>query len=175
MAVFRFRNQGDKPVRIVSLDPSCGCITAEPSKEVYAPGESGEIRVEMAIAGNVGHLRRSIAVETDDAAGRFVDLTLSVDVPEPVSITPRFLFWRVGDRPEQKQLEIVVSEPEKVRIDRIEHGTALFDVQLKPETAVRYRLLVKPASTQKPADAALHLSVTIGARPQVYVIYVAVK
>ena len=47
VAVFPFRNRGDKPVRIISVDPSCSCMAAEPGKEVYAPGEAGEIRVDV--------------------------------------------------------------------------------------------------------------------------------
>lgn len=175
VAVFPFRNQGDQPVRIVSVDPSCRCMAAEPGKEVYAPGETGEISVEVALTGYVGRLRRSIAVETDDAASRFVELTLTVDIPEPVVINPRFLFWRVGDRPEQRSLEIVVAEPKTTAFGEIECNNPLFHVQLQPELAGRYRLAVQPADVRQTAEAIIRLNVTIGGRPQVYVVYVAVK
>ena len=175
VAVFPFRNQGDQLVRIISVDPSCSCMAAEPGKEVYAPGETGEIRVEVALTGYVGRLRRSIAVETDDAASRFVELTLTVDIPEPVVINPRFLFWRVGDRPEQRSLEIVLTEPKKTAFGEIECNNPLFHVQLQPEPAGRYRLAVQPADVRQPAEATIRLNVTIGGRPQVYVVYVAVK
>jgi hypothetical protein len=174
-AVFPFRNQGDQPVRIVSVDPSCRCMAAKPGKEVYAPGETGEIRVEVALTGYVGRLRRSIAVETDDAAGRFVELTLTVDIPEPVVINPRFLFWRVGDRPEQRSLEIVLTEPKQTALGEIECNNPLFHVQLQPEPAGRYRLAVQPADVRQAAEAIIRLNVTIGGRLQVYVVYVAVK
>jgi hypothetical protein len=150
-------------------------MAAEPGKEVYASGETGEIRVEVALTGYVGRLRRSIAVETDDATSRFVELTLTVDIPEPVVINPRFLFWRVGDRPEQRSLEIVLTEPKKTAFGEIECNNPLFHVQLQPEPAGRYRLAVQPADVRQPAEATIRLNVTIGGRPQVYVVYVAVK
>ena len=175
VAVFPFRNAGDKPVRIIALDPSCSCMAAEPGKELYAPGESGEIRVELALAGYVGHLRRSVAVETDDPDHRFAELTLTVDIPEPVALTPRFLFWQVGDRPEEKSLEIVVAEPAKTTISGIECDNPRFSARLSSGPAGHYRVLVRPADARQPADAAIHVKAVIGGRAQDYIVYVAVK
>ena len=175
VAVFPFRNRGDKPVRIISVDPSCSCMAVEPGKEVYAPGETGEIRVEVALAGYVGRLRRSVAVETDDATGRFAELILTVDIPEPVVINPRFLFWRVGDQPEEKSLEIVVAEPGKTVFGEIESSSPLFSARLLPQPAGGYRLAVEPADLRQPVEAIIRLHVTIGGRPQVRLVYVAVK
>jgi hypothetical protein len=175
IAVFLFHNGGNKPVRIIALDPSCSCIAAEPGKELYAPGESGEIRVAMALAGYVGHLRRSVAVETDDPEHKFAELTLTVDIPEPVAITPRFLFWRVGDRLEEKSLEIVVAEPTTTTINGIECDNPRFRARLSSGPAGHYRLLVLPADVQQPADAAVHVKAIVGDRAQDYVVYVAVK
>ena len=175
VAVFAFRNAGDRPVRIIALDPSCSCMAAEPGKELYAPGEAGEIRVTLALAGYVGHLRRSVAVETDDPDHRFTELMLTVDIPEPVAIAPRFLFWRVGDQPEEKSLEIVVAEPAMTTISGIECDNPRFSARLSSGPAGRYRLLVKPAGAQQPADAAIHVKAVIAGRAQDYLVYVAVK
>lgn len=174
-AVFPFRNAGDRPVRILSLDPSCGCMVAEPGKWVYAPGESGEIRVQMALAGYVGHLRRSVAVETDDAAEKYFELTLTLDIPEPVAIAPRFLFWRVGDPVDEKSLEITIAEPAKTSLGGFECDRPAFTAQLQPVASGRYRLAVKPANTRQPVESAIRLKAEIGGKPQVYIIYVAVK
>ncbi len=175
VAVFPFRNAGDRPVRIIALDPSCSCMAAEPGKELYAPGESGEIRVTLALTGYVGHLQRSVAVETDDPDHKFTALTLTVDIPEPVAINPRFLFWRVGDRPEEKSLEIAVAEPATTTLSGIECDSSRFSARLSSGPAGRYRLLVKPADVQQPADAVIHVKAEIGGRAQDYVVYVAVK
>ncbi len=175
VAVFPFRNAGDQPVRIVSLDPSCGCMAAEPGKWVYAPGETGEIRVQMALAGYVGHLRRSVAVETDDAAQRFVELTMTLDIPEPVAIAPRFLFWRVGDAAAEKSVEITVAEPAKTSLAGVTCDSDAFTAALQPDGGGRYRLAVKPAGTGQAVDSAVRLKAEIGGRPQIYIVYVAVK
>lgn len=173
--VFPFRNTGDQPVRILSVDPSCSCVAAGPEKAVCAPGESGAIRVELNLAGYVGRVRRSLAVATDDSAGKFAELTLTVDIPELVSITPRFLFWRIGDQPEAKSAEIVVTEPRTTTIGEIECDNPHFLARLTPGPAGRYQLMVKPVDTQQPADATVRVAVSVEGRPQASVIYVAVK
>ncbi|HUL53704.1 MAG TPA: hypothetical protein VLT83_09890, partial [Opitutaceae bacterium] len=132
-------------------------------------------RVVAALTGFAGHLRRAIAVETDDATGRFATLTLTLDVPEPVMISPRFLLWQVGGRPEEKPLEIILADPDKSQLGEVDCQPPLFSVRLTPPQAGRCRLLVKPADTQRPAEATIRLTVTIAGRPQSYVIYAAVR
>lgn len=172
---FPYRNTGNQPVRILAVDPSCSCVAAGPEKAVCAPGESGAIRVELHLAGYVGRVRRSLAVTTDDPAGKFAELTLSVDIPEVVNIAPRFLYWRVGDQPEAKSAEIVVAEPNTTTVGEIECDNPRFRAQLTAGSAGSYRLLVSPVDTQQPADAAIRLVVSVAGRPQASVIYVAVK
>jgi hypothetical protein len=173
--VFPFRNAGEKPVRILSLDPSCSCMSAAPVRAVCAPGESGEIRVELVLAGYSGRVRRSVAVATDDPGGRFAELTMTVEIPELVAITPRFLFWRVGDKPEEKVSEVVLADPKATAPGGIECANPRFQVQLSPLQPGAFRLAVRPADTRRPDEAMVHLTVITGGRPQTYVIYAAVK
>lgn len=175
IAVYPFRNAGPRPVRIVALDPSCSCVSAEPDKELYAPGETGEIRIDVALTGYVGRLRRSVAVETDDPDQKYTELTLTLDIPEPVAITPRFLFWTVGDRPEAKSLAVTLADPAKTTLGAVQCDEPGFAVGLEPEAPGRYRLRVTPADTRKPAEATVRLHATIGGREQVYIVYLAVK
>lgn len=172
---FPYRNTGDQPVRILSVDPSCSCVAAGPEKAVCAPGESGAIRVELRLAGFIGRVRRSLAVTTDDPAGQFAELTLSVDIPEVVNITPRFLYWRIGDQLEAKSADIVVADPKTTTVGEIECDNPRFRAELTPGPAGSYRLVVSPVDTQQPADATVRLAVSVEGRTQASVIYVAVK
>jgi hypothetical protein len=172
---FPFRNAGDRPVRILSLDPSCSCMSATPDKAVCAPGESGEIRVELALTGYAGRVRRSVAVATDAADGKFAELTLTVEIPELIVITPRFLFWRVGAESDEKVAEVVVTDPKTTSLDRVECANPRFHAQLSPGLSGVFRLTVKPTDTRQPEEAMIHLNVIVGGRPQEFVIYAAVK
>lgn len=44
--VFKFKNSGDAPIVISNAKGSCGCTVPTYSKNVIAPGESGEIQVK---------------------------------------------------------------------------------------------------------------------------------
>jgi hypothetical protein len=176
VAVFPFRNRSDKPVRIISVMPSCSCMATAPAKEVYAPGEAGEIRVEIALSGYVGRLRRSVAVETDEAAARFADLTMTLDIPEAVVLNPRFLFWEVGDKPEEKHLEIMATEPAKTSVGEIVSSDPAFQARLEATGRPGvFRLWVRPKDTQSRIDATIRLNVVLVGRPETRVVYVAVK
>jgi len=172
---FPFRNAGDKPVRILSLDPSCSCVSATPDKGVCASGASGEIRIALALGGYSGRVRRSVAVTTDDAKGRSVELTLTVDIPEVVVITPRFLFWRVGEQAGEKVVDVVVTDPKTTTLGEIECANARFLVHVLPQQHGTFRLTVRPADTRQPDEAMVHLNVIVGGQPQTRVIYTAVK
>jgi hypothetical protein len=150
-------------------------MAAEPDKAVHAPGESGEIRVDLSLTGYVGRIHRTLAVTTDDPAGRFTDLTMTIDLPEWVTITPRFLFWRVGDPPDEKAVDVTIADPKAVTVGKLESASPRFDAQLRPRPTGGYRLAVKPADTRQGDEASLRLNLIVGGRPQVYLVYVAVK
>jgi hypothetical protein len=172
---FSFRNSGDAPVRILALDPSCSCMSVAPDKPVYAPGESGEIRVDLTLVGYSGVVRRSVAVTTDDAKSRFSDLTLTVQIPEVVVITPRFLFWGVGDKPDEKAAKVVVTDPKTTTLGEVECANVHFQAHLSIQPNGTSHLTVRPVDTRQTDEAMVHLNVTVGGRTQTYVIYAAIK
>ncbi|MFA5058662.1 MAG: DUF1573 domain-containing protein, partial [Opitutaceae bacterium] len=175
VGIFPFRNTHDQPVRILSVSADCHCVAAKLEKEVYAPGESGEIRATFTFAGSVGRQIKNITVTSDDSAGKATILTLAVDIPEPVVVNPRFLFWPTGSLPVERSLEVIVTEPGQTAVGELECSNPFFSVRLQPEQAGRYRLLIKPAGTQQPAEATIRLNVTVAGRIQSYVIYAAVR
>jgi hypothetical protein len=78
---FPFRNSGDKPVTIVSVETSCRCTCADTSKKVYAPGERDALAVDLAVGAREGVVVQSVTVTTDGAEAEPVYLTLRVTIP----------------------------------------------------------------------------------------------
>lgn len=62
---FTFTNNAGRKVRIVSVQPSCGCTTPDWSRDVIAPGKSGFIKVAFHPVGKPGYFNKSLAVVTD--------------------------------------------------------------------------------------------------------------
>ena len=43
--VFVFKNEGDAPLIVANVVPSCGCVTPAWTKQPVAPGDTGSVRV----------------------------------------------------------------------------------------------------------------------------------
>lgn len=85
--VFTFRNEGDAPLRVLSVVPSCGCTTPDWTEEAVAPGETGAITVVYDSYGRPGPFQKSIAVRSDGEP-RLTTLYISGEViPPPLEDT----------------------------------------------------------------------------------------
>lgn len=75
---FRYTNDGNKPLVIESVQPSCGCTgITEGEKKVYSEGESGEIKITFYTQGREGHQEKHITVFTNDPDNLQKDLKFS--------------------------------------------------------------------------------------------------
>jgi hypothetical protein len=57
---FNFRNTGNLPLKIISVNASCGCTTPKWSTDIIQPGEKGFIRVKFDSKGKEGKLQKTI-------------------------------------------------------------------------------------------------------------------
>lgn len=62
---FVFTNNSGRPVRIISVQASCGCTTPDWSKEAVAPGKTGFIKASYDPKGRPGYFNKSLTVTTD--------------------------------------------------------------------------------------------------------------
>ena len=65
---FVYTNNSGRPVRIISVQASCGCTTPDWSKEAVAPGKSGFIKASYDPKGRPGYFNKSLTVTTDLSA-----------------------------------------------------------------------------------------------------------
>ncbi|MGB8169904.1 MAG: DUF1573 domain-containing protein, partial [Chthoniobacteraceae bacterium] len=107
IAKFAFKNTGAKPVEITRVASSCGCTTTRLEKRKIGPGESGAIEAKFTFGGRRGEQHKTISVSTDD--GRQVALELRCWIEETLTIAPELVFWRVGDEPAAKAVDLNVA------------------------------------------------------------------
>lgn len=67
---FRYENRSDKPVVILRVDTSCGCVKSSFSRKPIAPGTSGEIIVTFDPHGREGALYKQMPVYTSASGKR---------------------------------------------------------------------------------------------------------
>ncbi|MEO7991541.1 MAG: DUF1573 domain-containing protein [Chryseolinea sp.] len=62
---FMFTNTGSRPVKILTVQPSCGCTTPSWSKEPVGVGKTGFIQASFNPKGRPGYFNKSLTVTTD--------------------------------------------------------------------------------------------------------------
>ena len=98
---FKVTNAGDAGLRIVRVNPSCGCTSTVVGREVLEPGEGTELEVVLDTAGYQGPMKKFIELVTDDPAGPSRTLAVEADVLAEVIPATREVAFRdlvSGDR-----------------------------------------------------------------------------
>ena len=150
-AVFRFRNAGTFPVKITQVLTSCGCTTARPEKELYAPGEKGEITAVFKIGSRVGRQNKTIAVHTDPPPEKPIFLGMVTEIAESVEMDRRIVFWSRGEQPVAREIHLKVLQSDPIRIVRAESSDPGLRATLREIAPGReYLVQVKPADTSAP-------------------------
>ncbi len=89
--VIQIRNPGDKPVRILSVKPSCKCTTiGDLTGTIIAPGESVPLEAELEAQPFTGVRTASISVVIEGASDAFT-VDLRAEVTLAVRVTPSIL------------------------------------------------------------------------------------
>jgi hypothetical protein len=156
VAKFRFTNVGTASLKITDMQPSCGCTTAFLEKKEYAPGESGEIEARFKPGGRRGRQEKWIVVKTDWVPPQPTILRFTVNIPEPITIQPELVMWRVGDQLKSKTVQITVSDeiPTKVTSVQADNATVKLEIrEIRPGKELEVK--VTPTTTSQPGSATL--------------------
>ena len=157
---FEFTNSGAQPVTILGVETSCDCLEAAPSAQIIAPGASGRITAKFHFGDRHGVYERIITVATDEAP-RPVVLRVQLDVPEPASLTPRVLEWKLRGPADAQTIEIAIAPDIELSITGVQPTSEVFTARLETvEPGRRYRLYVAPQHTRAAASAAFRLHAT---------------
>lgn len=155
---FSFTNTGTTAVSVLSLKPSCGCVATNLEKFIYAPGESGTIKVTFDLDMDKNELlkNRFIKVVTSDTPDTPKMLRLVVHADEAVDVSPEALIWQHGQPPTPQ--EVVVKAGSDIAAIQLVPTAQNdnFTVEVAPEVeGQRYRLKITPKNTDTPAYATL--------------------
>jgi Protein of unknown function (DUF1573) len=158
VAHFKFKNTGDKPVKILSVHPSCGCTTAALAHDVIAPNESGEITATFNIGGRTGKQKKMITVNTDDQPDEATILALTADIPQLLQISPIFVYWSAKDTLDPKTITITVGPDYPVEKLTVTSTDKSISTEVKPGADKKtFQLIVKPTESGRPINASLKI------------------
>lgn len=158
-AVFAFQNTGDKPVSIKEVHSNCQCLSANTDKKVYAPGEKGKVQGVFKVGSLEGYAEKFLTVESDDPKAKFQRLTVGLEVPTVVEISPDLTQWEVGDKPEPKTVTIRFIEGTPTNITTVVNSRPSSFTH-KVETVKEgeeYRVIITPKHTDSPMLGVLRI------------------
>jgi hypothetical protein len=158
VAHFKYKNTGDKPVKITSVHPSCGCTTAALAKDVVGPNESGEITATFNIGDRSGVQTKNITVRTDDQTSEPTILKLKATIPQLLQVAPTFIFWSANDVLEPKTITVNVGGDFPVTKLNVTSTDKSLATEVEPEPdAKAFRITVTPQEAGRPINAALKI------------------
>jgi Protein of unknown function (DUF1573) len=146
---FKYENTGKTPVHFKSVHASCGCTTAQSQKEEVPPGDKGEITATFNIGDRTGTQIKTVTVETDEATNQKTVLTLKAEIPQQLEITPNFVFWKQGEKPDPKTINVKVGKDFMVKHIKVTSSTPDFQAKVEEAGKGEFKIDVKPQDTNK--------------------------
>lgn len=145
---FVFFNKGNKPVRVLTIDSACSCLSASLDKAVYAPGEKGVGKAEFKVSSFTGRHDKTVHVQTDDPAQPEWIIHFALEVPEVVKIEPKTLQWWLGEEAVARTTRIMMTGVSPMNITNITSTREGVEFSWKEVQSGReYEVTVKPKST----------------------------
>lgn len=90
---FKVTNSGGGLLKILRLNPSCGCASAMAGKDTLGPGESSEIEIVFTSAGYRGLVSKTVEVVTNDPASPRQVLNFDAEVLAAVLVPGNEVFF----------------------------------------------------------------------------------
>ena len=133
--VFTLRNEGAGELRILGVDPDCGC-TVVAFDHVIAPGESGEISAEVDVSRFVGPIAKYLSVLTNDPANPQVSLTIKAEVRPKVQVYPAYARFLTVEGEEELRAEMTVwaSDLDGFKLVSVRSPYPFLDVEFRQAT-----------------------------------------
>ena len=175
-ANFAFRNAGKTPVTIQKITTTCGCTTAELPKMTWQPGEAGTLPARFIFGGRRGAQAKSIMVATDD--GKTAQLSFKcLILDDGVILSQSLVFWKVGDAAGEKQVDLQIGQPGKVKITAVASTNPRIAAMLATvREGEKYAVRIRPSDTKSAESGEVFVQTDFPAEgPKAYTIHVRVK
>lgn len=125
--VFTFKNIGKIPIKIISIETTCGCTIATTNKMLIMPNDNGNIRGTLKLS-DADTQTKNIIVNTDYLPQKSITLSLNINKIELLKISPRLLFWKKNLTLSEKTVTIKVLN-RNISIAKISYDTKLIKLK----------------------------------------------
>lgn len=108
---FELINEGDEPIEVKAVRPTCGCTVADFDREI-PPGGTGYVKAKLETRDFSGPISKSILIMTNDPQDPTVTVVIKTDVHPYVEVLPRALvrFNAVQYEPMNQKITVVAGD-----------------------------------------------------------------
>jgi len=137
---FTLRNEGDAELRILSVEPDCGC-TIVAFDRVIAAGGTGEISAEVDVSRFVGPIAKYLNVRTNDPANPQLALTIKAEVRPRVQVYPGYARFLVveGEAEHRSEQTVWASDLDDFEISSARSPYSFLGVEVHEATGDEVR------------------------------------
>jgi hypothetical protein len=161
-AVYRFTNIGETTVTISKVTTSCGCTVATMDKNLYRPGESGEIKALFTFGTRTGTQRKRISVETTGVVRKSHSLVMVSHIPKWFEMEPNILRWKSTEPLASKELTITVTDPDLIQLTAPGQLES-FDLEIRENGGGIYVFTATPHNLRKGITESISLDAVVSA------------
>jgi hypothetical protein len=147
---FKYENTGTTPVRFKSVHASCGCtIPSQTHKDEVPAGAKGELTATFNIGDRTGTQIKTVTVETDEAPTKKTVLTLKALIPQELEISPTFVFWKQGEKPDPKTINVRAGKDFTVKHIKVASTSPDFETKVEATGEGQFKIAVAPKETSR--------------------------
>lgn len=155
---FTFKNDGNKPVRILHLESACSCLSATLDKPVYQPGEKGTGTAQFKVGSFTGEQEKTVHVTTDDPQQQEWVIPFILNIPVAIEVDPKMVQWWLNEKPEPKTVTVKMLGDDPIKLVNITSTRENVEFAFKEVKPGReYAITLTPKSTADITIGALKL------------------
>jgi hypothetical protein len=110
---FSIVNNGNEPLKITSVRPSCGCTVAK-FDSVIAPGTAGNILAEFNTDGFTGHQEKILTVYSNDPDSSRIQLRIKTFIKAALDISQRWMNLFSDNGKINGSVSLLASQPDLI-------------------------------------------------------------
>jgi hypothetical protein len=179
IATYAFTNATQRTVTITRVVPTCGCMTAQLSASILAPGSSGTLKVGMELGNLAGIQIKQIMLETDHPDEPRLPLMMEVTLPPTPIITGGDLAWMIGQPAPERSFSVILPARFPFTVEKVTCSDARVGVETIQSHARRFEVMVKLRDATQPFTALVqvhmqgsakrfHVKVKVGEAPSTH-------
>ncbi len=134
------KNTGNDTLKIVNVQPTCGCTYAPLAKNLLTPGESTDLAITLSISNFEGPISKHIRIYSNDPKHSLMDVELKANIEREIFVAPSnmvsFTDLRVGQTGKQL-LNITNKTQKEVKVFVSSVAPAELQVKIKDGTIIK--------------------------------------